>query len=178
MISQDQQQQLASLLGDFIAFDQQPGTAINCTITTNQPLNAYSNQPGGYEVGPPSTFSKGILVSNITTAFIQGLYSSGHERFWSTRTYPSDQIGTELPFSPQSSDTDFVGLRVNVISNYNVNIKYSRFSNGTTAYFDMDILGFYRGLGGNGLLLYGTYGDFNGFITVSIWEGPAAQNPS
>lgn len=126
---------------------------------TNQPLNGYEELGG-----PPCTWNTGILKKfGLGKTFS----STKTNRYWITRN-PSTLNGN---FNPQ----DAASLRISLLNN-EVKIFYQKHVGDDMGEFPVKILGYYQGTGTNDVLIYGTYGDFGGFITISLWRNQWTTN--
>ena len=169
---------LAGEISDLIAYAMEDSqSAVGVTIVTNQPLNGYS--ANGLLGGPPATFSYNQMRAHQFGAITSLRTMGPRARYWSIRGWtlnpnPPCSINSAgnggEPFSPQQEDTDQAGLRIVLLPSGQIRISYLRYSDGGgLTSFPVSILGYYTGTP-NGVLIYGIYGNFRGFITISLWE--------
>ena len=124
----------------------QSGQCVGVSFVTNQvSKNAVSLE------APTSTWgSSGMGVH------LGGLKSSKAKRYWSSR------LNGNQPFA--SNKTDYVEV---VLRKQGNNVIAKLIKNGSTT-FNINVLGVVAK--GNGHMLYGTYGNHGGFITISLYK--------
>lgn len=160
-----QPQTMADVFGD-LAKNAEHG--LGFTIATNEARMNHEE--------PTSTWATGRLVKPEHTGgeagFEQASYivrstDSPVKRLWSSRWFDClpDFTAFDYRFSPFEADE--IDVTISKFGN-SLSGELVKHTGGGPVNFDIRFIGFVKKE--HGCLFYGTYGGFNGFITISMWE--------